>query len=50
MELLVRSYLSCSSSSRFFPFLITSTVTGGGKMVVVIFLASFLGFFFSLHL
>lgn len=50
MELLVGRYLSSSSSSfRFFPFLTTSTVTGGGKIVVVtIFLVSFLGFFVSL--
>ena len=50
MELLVSRYLSSSSSSfRFFPFLTTSTVTGGGKIVVVtIFLVSFLGFLVSL--
>ena len=52
VKLLVRCYWDYSSTSRsFFPFLITSTVSAGGKIVAVdIFLALFLGFLRSLHL
>ena len=44
-------YLPYSSGFRFFSFLTTSTVIGGGKIVVAVaFLASFLGFLASLRL
>ena len=52
MKLLVSYYLAYSSSlCSFFPFLMTSTVVGDGRIVVAdIFLASFFGFFASLCL